>query len=103
MNNSFEDRYQGCLGIKLGTTFIEPGFLIVFFFMPIKAPISIKGAEQQIHRTSSENNVEKGTAPEERSIVRNIFMRINIPKATEGYSKAVYIALISHCVPPNIL
>jgi hypothetical protein len=98
-NITLKERYHGWGGIRLGTIFIVPGFFIAFFFSPIKDPINTKGAEQHIHKTSKENRVVNGTAPDEPSIERNMFIIKKIVKAIEGYSRAVYKAFVSHSFP----
>jgi hypothetical protein len=80
-----------------------PGFLIAFFLSPMNEPIITNGEEQQIQRISRDNSVVNGTAPDDPSIVKKAFIMMNIVKANEGYSSAVYKAFISHSLPLNIL
>ncbi len=89
---NFSSKYHGSLGIELGTTFIFPGFLNTFFFIPKNAPIKTKGEEQQIHKRSNVTIVEKGIAPLDPSKVRNILITTKIAKANEGYNMAEAIA-----------
>jgi hypothetical protein len=83
-NVNFVLKYQGCEGIRLGTGLIETGFLMAFFFKPIKDPIITNGAEQQIHKTRRESRVVKDTAADEPSIVRSMLIIINTVNASEG-------------------
>ena len=79
------------------------GFFILFFFIPIKAPINTKGDEQQIHKTNMVSIVLNGTAAEDPSYHKNKSMMKNIEKAKLGYNTEVNKALISHLSDPNIL
>ena len=40
---NLNSRYQGCSGILFGTGFTLHGFLITFFFSPMKDPIKTRG------------------------------------------------------------
>jgi len=95
MQINFNSKYQGCVGICVGRTFTFPGFLIGFFLIAMKAPISTKGVEQHNHSNSNAIIVENGTAALEPSAHKNKFIIKNIENDNAGYKNAVIKALIS--------
>jgi hypothetical protein len=91
-------KYQGCLGIELGTGLTFPGFLITFFFNPMNEPIKTRGEEQHNHNRSKAKIVENGTLAEDPSNHKLKLIKKNIPKAKDGYNKAVTIPFFNHSV-----
>ncbi len=102
-HNTLVSKYQGWLGIVVGTGLTFPGFLNGFFLMATKDPINTKGEEQQSQSSRSATMVEKGTAPMESSIMRKLLTRKKIEKANDGKNKAVERAVFSQFVSLNIL
>jgi cytochrome c biogenesis protein CcdA len=92
-------RYQDFCGIWLGTVLILPGFLIFFFLMPMKAPSSTNGAEQQIQNIIKAIMSVNLIAAEDFSIASTVFIIKNTLKAKPGYKNVVNSEFLSHSLP----
>ncbi len=103
MQINFNSRYQGWSGIWEGKTFTLPGFLIDFFFIPIKDPINTSGVEQHNQSNNKVIIVENGTAADDPSAHKNKSIMKKTEKANPGYKNAVNNALINQFELLNIL